>query len=125
MQSVGLIPRHLPFSGSNNAIVHFRHALALDERRVKFIPSFHTSGGKPKAERADRRVSDHSEVVSKDSYNEIEELQRSAKPNSSELHVNAMAGTETDVEEVFFAGVHSGTFWFFYAQWSHYLRIHS
>ncbi|UZJ55759.1 hypothetical protein CBS101457_005079 [Exobasidium rhododendri] len=35
--SVGIIPRILPFAKTNNAAVtHFRHALALDERRAKF-----------------------------------------------------------------------------------------
>ncbi|KAF8330873.1 uncharacterized protein EI90DRAFT_3016691 [Cantharellus anzutake] len=38
--SVGiLVPRALPFSQSNSSIKVFRHALALDERRAKFIPS--------------------------------------------------------------------------------------
>ena len=42
VDSTGLFPKHLPLSGSNTAIDFFRHALALDERRVKFIPSFWT-----------------------------------------------------------------------------------
>jgi uncharacterized protein (DUF2235 family) len=32
--SVGVIPRSLPFVSTNNNIRFFRHALALDERRV-------------------------------------------------------------------------------------------
>ena len=39
-----------------------------------------------------------------------------------EVRVNALTGSETDVEEVFFAGVHCGTFRF-YAQRTHYLQI--
>jgi hypothetical protein len=39
--SVGFIPRTLPFTQSNTAIRKFRHACALDERRVKFKPSLH------------------------------------------------------------------------------------
>ena len=120
MQSVGLIPKHLPFSGSNNAIVHFRHALALDEHRVKFLPSFCT-GGKPKAERTETKTSDHSDVPSGNSHNKIERRQRSGKSYEYENHVNAMTGPETDVEEVFFAGAHCGTFWFFDPQWAPYL----
>ena len=116
MQSVGLIPKHLPFSGSNNAISYFRHALSLDERRVKFIPSFCTSG-KPKPQRADSKVSEQSVAVSENSHNKMERRQRSGKSYEYELHVNSMTGQETDVEEVFFAGAHCGTFWFFYAQW--------
>ena len=109
VQSVGLIPKHLPFSGSNNAILHFRHALALDERRVKFFPSFCT-GGKPKVEKTDTKTSEHSDVASKDSHNRIERRQRSGKSYEYELHVNSLTGPETDVEEVFFAGAHCGTF---------------
>ena len=68
MESVGVDSKSLPFSHSNNTIKVFRHALSLDERRVKFTPSFCT-GGKPKDQRAE---------------------------------------DETDVKEVFFAGVHCG-----------------
>lgn len=39
--SVGLVPKNLPFTQSNTAIRTFRHALALDEHRVKFKPSLH------------------------------------------------------------------------------------
>lgn len=41
MASVGLIPQTLPFTKSNTAIKTFRHALSLDEHRIKFIPSLH------------------------------------------------------------------------------------
>ncbi|KAK7034621.1 hypothetical protein VNI00_012262 [Paramarasmius palmivorus] len=36
VDSVGIIPRRLPFTGANDIIRTFRHALALDERRAKF-----------------------------------------------------------------------------------------
>jgi uncharacterized protein (DUF2235 family) len=39
--SVGLVPRHLPFVGSNSSIRYFRHALSLDEHRAKFAPSYY------------------------------------------------------------------------------------
>lgn len=40
--SVGLVPlRGLPFTKHNRAIKCFRHALALDERRVRFMPALH------------------------------------------------------------------------------------
>ncbi|KAI0756457.1 hypothetical protein C8Q80DRAFT_1264510 [Daedaleopsis nitida] len=41
VNSVGLFPRTLPFADSNHAIRVFRHALALDERRVRFQPSLY------------------------------------------------------------------------------------
>ena len=36
VNSVGLIPRRLPFSTSNTVVCTFRHAVSLDERRAKF-----------------------------------------------------------------------------------------
>jgi uncharacterized protein (DUF2235 family) len=40
--SVGIITkRTLPFTNSNKSIKTFRHALALDERRVKFQPNYY------------------------------------------------------------------------------------
>ncbi|PPQ75323.1 hypothetical protein CVT24_007036 [Panaeolus cyanescens] len=39
VDSVGIIPKRLPFTTSNTVVRTFRHALALDERRAKFYPS--------------------------------------------------------------------------------------
>lgn len=39
VNSVGLLPRRLPFTTSNSVVKTFRHALALDERRAKFKPN--------------------------------------------------------------------------------------
>ncbi|KAF9651414.1 hypothetical protein BDM02DRAFT_3091324 [Thelephora ganbajun] len=89
VQSVGLIEKHLPFSGSNNAISYFRHALALDERRVKFRPFL---------------FSECSEVAS-DSHM-IERRQSSGKVDDSETEINIETGPPTNIEEVFFAGAH-------------------
>ncbi|KAL5633665.1 hypothetical protein ACGC1H_005769 [Rhizoctonia solani] len=36
VNSVGLLPRELPFAKSNYVVRNFRHAVALDERRAKF-----------------------------------------------------------------------------------------
>ena len=49
MESVGVNSKSLPFSRSNHTVKVFRQALALDERRVKFKPSFCT---KPKNQQA-------------------------------------------------------------------------
>ncbi|KIO29075.1 hypothetical protein M407DRAFT_60257, partial [Tulasnella calospora MUT 4182] len=40
VESVGLIPRRLPNTRKNKIVKHVRHALALDERRVKFQASY-------------------------------------------------------------------------------------
>ena len=36
VDSVGLVPRNLPFTTSNTLVRTFRHALSLDERRAKY-----------------------------------------------------------------------------------------
>jgi hypothetical protein len=82
VESVGVRAESLPFSGSNNAIKVFRHALALDEHRVMFIPTFCT-GGKPR----DQQMN----------------------PTNLGTDSEGMIQEETDVKEVFFAGVHCGT----------------
>lgn len=105
VQSVGLIPKHLPFSGSNNAIVHFRHALALDEHRVKFIPSFCTGKGKAK----DIKATDHIDPLDQQHHHKVEQRERSGDSYKYETHINELTGPDTDVEEVFFAGAHCGT----------------
>ncbi|KAF7364570.1 DUF2235 domain-containing protein [Mycena venus] len=39
VNSVGLIPKRLPFTTSNTIVRTFRHAISLDERRAKFKPN--------------------------------------------------------------------------------------
>ncbi|THH07892.1 hypothetical protein EW145_g3071 [Phellinidium pouzarii] len=51
--SVGLIPSSLPFTKSNTAIKVFRHALSLDEHRVKFRPSIYQRITADEARRGD------------------------------------------------------------------------
>jgi uncharacterized protein (DUF2235 family) len=44
VKSVGIYPQaDLPFASNNKSIQYFRHALSLDEHRVKFIPSYYYS----------------------------------------------------------------------------------
>jgi len=38
VDSVGILPRRLPFTTSNTIVRTFRHAVSLDERRAKFKP---------------------------------------------------------------------------------------
>jgi hypothetical protein len=111
-----LIPKHLPFSGANNAVVNFRHALALDERRVKFMPFFCTTPGK---------VKDGLETLDSTISNQTEDLRqrktttgrgRSESSLDFETGVNALTGPDTDVEEVFFAGAHCGKHCPFHSQ---------
>ena len=110
-----MIEKHLPFSGANNAILYFRHALALDEHRVKFRPFFRL-GGKPKHERTHIEVFECSEDGSEDSLDMIKRRQSSGVVHDLELRVNSENGPETDVKEVFFAGTHCGMFPFHRAE---------
>ena len=82
VESVGWSNSQLPFCSSNNAIKYFRHALALDECRVKFIPTFWGGGCEPEEQPCGVHEFEH--------------------------HVNGLHVTATDVEEVFFAGAHCG-----------------
>ena len=117
-----MIPKHLPFSGSNNAIVHFRHALSLDEHRVKFIPFFCT-GGKHKHNATDTEAFEPDDDTTQDHHHKMGERERSGASFEYENHVNAMTGPDSDVEEVFFTGVHCGALRFFLPQKILYLRL--
>ena len=90
--SIGWDSEDLPFCGSNSAIAHFRHALSLDERRVKFTPTYY--GTKTSKD--------------EDPNDEKESPVQKAEGAAKNLYVHA-----TDVEEVFFAGVHCGAFQYF------------
>lgn len=105
--SVGsLIPRTLPFSQGAQTISTFRHALALDERRVRFAPQLWMKPRRDYALRQMQRKAEmrHTDKISR-AYSEPElsthdELDRVTLPNGE------VVGTR-DVKEVFFAGGHS------------------
>ncbi|KAF8892854.1 hypothetical protein CPB85DRAFT_1230449 [Mucidula mucida] len=104
VSSVGVVPRRLPFTASNTHVRHFRHALALDERRVRFIPSFwhrhvHEKGVKPgEMPTARQRRSKHPNEKTLVEYErEFEAAHTQDHPHENE---------ETDIEEVWFAGCH-------------------
>lgn len=45
MCSVGIPEKHFPFTASCPSVRTFRHALSLDERRVKFKADHHDASG--------------------------------------------------------------------------------
>jgi hypothetical protein len=86
----------LPFADKNTTILVFRHAMSLDERRVKFRPFHYTSkkfvpNGAAKATRGHRTERTEDTLVDQE--------QQSSDGDEIPEH-------ETDYEEVFFAGVH-------------------
>ncbi|KAJ7633989.1 hypothetical protein B0H17DRAFT_961596 [Mycena rosella] len=64
VSSVGIIRgQPLPLTGTADHICHFRHALALDERRVKFMPEYITpDSGDPGQQRRSGNETDIKEV---------------------------------------------------------------
>ncbi|KAF9022154.1 hypothetical protein BDZ89DRAFT_1137517 [Hymenopellis radicata] len=82
--AIGIFPRNLPFTCSNTHVRHFRHALALDERRVRFIPIFGQVPG----------VNCHAcDAGGKRAFSNSDDWQDFVEP--------------TDAEEVWFAGCHA------------------
>ncbi|KZT41775.1 hypothetical protein SISSUDRAFT_1042273 [Sistotremastrum suecicum HHB10207 ss-3] len=97
--SVGIIPRELPFTDGNRAIRVFRHALSLDERRVRFQPNhFHNPPRKTLPD--DRKIKKHQLTGT---------LSQSDAVEGKSVNINAKNTTwnETDHMEVWFAGSHS------------------
>ncbi|KAG8953853.1 hypothetical protein FRC04_001483 [Tulasnella sp. 424] len=92
VSAVGVVwPRHLPFSSANTTIKTFRHALSLDERRVRFQPNlWHREAG---GEAAAKRDPEHAS------------LGRHFHPVAAV--VDEVRELKTDVQEVWFAGCHS------------------
>ena len=92
----------LSASSSASHACHFRHALALDERRVKFMPEYSLEMNT----RADDESSEY--IVTSDNA-------EYGLPHTSELHRSAVSDdgtnlsleTKSDIKEVWFAGSHS------------------
>lgn len=120
VDSVGIIPRHLPFTTSNTLVRTFRHAVALDERRAKFKANLWNRPsaaeqklGTPKASPStsrkntkqysdslrvrDRQRRERALLVKWDPEDELflREMQR--------IHSESDPERQTDVEEVWFA----------------------
>jgi uncharacterized protein (DUF2235 family) len=107
--SVGFIPRYLPFVTSNSSIHYFRHALALDERRAKFMPNYHRSWVH------DEDPSSPEEgAVSPTTPNESKKQKKNPRgrqstfQEQSEATINKSTGRKTNSLEVWFAGAHAG-----------------
>ncbi|KAJ7913437.1 hypothetical protein B0H13DRAFT_1578808, partial [Mycena leptocephala] len=85
VSSVGVFRgQPLPLTSSADHICHFRHALALDERRVRFLPEYVNNAGSQPHNSAQQKI----EATSK-------------QPGISTMKDNA------SVKEVWFAGTHS------------------
>ncbi|KIN92623.1 hypothetical protein M404DRAFT_810028, partial [Pisolithus tinctorius Marx 270] len=86
---IGIVPRRLPFTRSNNKIRYFRHALSLDEQRARFIPSFW-----------------HQTI---ETNNDTQAVRQGETPHTwcEDLEYRfSQSTTPTDAQEVWFAGCH-------------------
>lgn len=120
VDSVGLIPKHVPFTKKNTCVKTFRHAIALDEHRVKFKPNLF--GEKAMMENRDfdlesdftytpigQRLTNWKDAISKwyygKGFKDIDERYN----ESSRLQDQYTDQTKrTDALEVWFAGCHTG-----------------
>ncbi|KAI6012771.1 hypothetical protein F5J12DRAFT_904840 [Pisolithus orientalis] len=101
VNSVGIIPYRLPFTKANNKIRYFRHALALDEHRARFMPNFCN-----RSTDADNKLG-----VQKGEMPRSTKKSRPVRtPYDKLLHEGKRRYTEsisqTDADEVWFAGCH-------------------
>ncbi|KAJ2924622.1 hypothetical protein H1R20_g12476, partial [Candolleomyces eurysporus] len=107
VNSVGIIPRRLPFSTSNNIVRTVRHAISLDERRAKFkanmwnrpvhgehLYSITDQKAAKRAKRAENAKAKKKMDEHDDGLHEFEH------------RYSTIRDTPTDVEEVWFAGCH-------------------
>ncbi|KAJ7133386.1 hypothetical protein C8R44DRAFT_870789 [Mycena epipterygia] len=98
VNSVGLIPKRLPFTTSNTIVRTFRHAVALDERRAKFKPNL---WNRPNNAEKTLSITDQ----------KIEHTKRSTPTKKKSQHImehkySRDPTVPTDIEEVWFSGCH-------------------
>ncbi|TFK56427.1 hypothetical protein OE88DRAFT_1669809 [Heliocybe sulcata] len=109
--SVGFIPRHLPFTTNNTSIKTFRHALSLDERRIKFKAN-HWHKYSPDQEKLGTQPGEMPNPHRKPTF-----LRANKHPGVQSAAGRALARNgslyggrswqKTDVLEVWFAGCHT------------------
>ncbi|KAK0221275.1 hypothetical protein IW262DRAFT_1296008 [Armillaria fumosa] len=120
VDSVGLVPKQLPFTASNTIIRTFRHALSLDEHRAKFkanlwnVPTArHLKWSTPKSSPWNSRKNTVDSSFHKRQH--MHGLDSGIKwypqddkvlQKMEELYSLPSARPSTDVEEVWFAGCH-------------------
>ncbi|KIJ66604.1 hypothetical protein HYDPIDRAFT_86193 [Hydnomerulius pinastri MD-312] len=110
VSSVGVIPRRLPFTKASDNIRFFRHAMALDERRARFKVNH---WNRPSKEECALGVKKHEMPRSRKKHAKDHVKEGSSASNHHhEASLQALerqysqAITETDIEEVWFAGCH-------------------
>ena len=120
VDSVGILPRRLPFTTSNTIVRTFRQALALDERRASFkanswnYPSDHETklGLPPPVNRTHQHDHDYLWMKRRGTTDSVVDVDWDGTDEiaAAEAMYASMRETETDVYEVWFSGCHSGEF---------------
>ncbi|KAJ7626900.1 hypothetical protein FB45DRAFT_835209 [Roridomyces roridus] len=104
VSSVGLIARSLPFTTSNTIVHTFRHAISLDERRVKFKPNFWQ--GNPVEEHVAEKPKPGTTPHVRPHPNKIHSTDHEVMHLELERKHSKHVKEQTDVKEVWFAGCH-------------------
>ncbi|KAF8662081.1 hypothetical protein AX16_001191 [Volvariella volvacea WC 439] len=101
VNSVGLIPRRLPFTTSNTIVRTFRHAVSLDERRAKFKANL---WNRPNVREQTLSVTDQKKAQEKSKRPKLKSKEASLR--NLERRYGDKSDVPTDIEEVWFAGCH-------------------
>ncbi|KAF7985989.1 hypothetical protein HWV62_41300 [Athelia sp. TMB] len=115
VSSIGIVRgKSLPGTVSAEHICHFRHALALDERRVKFLPEYCFGGDGPASstnKKADRMTAKADAILASGSNGLTATAAAvTGQPSSSEESQSSTAmkaGSVPHIKEVWFTGTHS------------------
>ncbi|KAG7090384.1 hypothetical protein E1B28_009503 [Marasmius oreades] len=106
VNSVGLIPKRLPFTTSNTNVRTFRHAVSLDERRAKFKANL---WNRPNEAEAKLGLAQKGNTNSGSGSTTTKSQPHLQKPHSIwalEQQYSKDRTLPTDIEEVWFAGCH-------------------
>ncbi|KAJ7785468.1 hypothetical protein B0H14DRAFT_3584296 [Mycena olivaceomarginata] len=98
VNSVGLIPRRLPFTTSNTIVRTFRHAVSLDERRAKFKPNL---WNRPNEKEQTLSISDQKAPHPKPAHHA-----KKMSQHQLEQKYARDRSQPTDIDEVWFTGCH-------------------
>ncbi|KAJ7160302.1 hypothetical protein C8R46DRAFT_1194678 [Mycena filopes] len=99
VSSVGLIPKRLPFTTSNTIVRTFRHAVSLDESRVKFQPNL---WNRPNRKEKLLSVTDQKQQHDPRVANRPKKMSQ----HRMERTYSRDPTQPTDIDEVWFAGCH-------------------
>ena len=107
-----LWPKYLPLTSASEGTKYFRHAIALDEHRLKFLPQFYVDNvpSKSKEKSKSEAPSAESEKTKSKAPDEggIEEVDREKRRKTAYKDHGSDTRRPQPVMEVWFSGVHCG-----------------